>query len=127
MIAAPQLNPQYTFASFLEGDSNSEAKQAAILIAEKQGHAPLLIVGGTGLGKTHLAQAIAHAAHDRFPRKEVEYVTAGKFMHDYQTKPYDHADFFIIDDIPLLEQSTEAKQFFAALLKRYSNKKSRSY
>jgi chromosomal replication initiator protein len=67
-----QLNPSYTFENFLEGDSNRLARNAGIAVANKPGGTsfnPLLIFGGVGLGKTHLAHAIGVDIKDKYPEK----------------------------------------------------------
>ena len=69
-----QLNPNYTFENFLEGDSNRLARNAAIAVSNKPGGTsfnPLLIFGGVGLGKTHLAHAIGVDIKDKYPEKTV--------------------------------------------------------
>jgi chromosomal replication initiator protein len=67
-----QLNPVYSFENFLEGDSNRLARNAGIAVANKPGGTsfnPLLIFGGVGLGKTHLAHAIGVDVKDKYPEK----------------------------------------------------------
>ena len=66
-----RLNPDFTFASFVEGKSNQLAKAAAMQVAENPGRAynPLFIYGGVGLGKTHLMHADRHLIQARDPRR----------------------------------------------------------
>ena len=69
-----QLNPVYSFENFLEGDSNRLARNAGIAVANKPGGTsfnPLLVFGGVGLGKTHLANAIGVDVKDKYPEKTV--------------------------------------------------------
>ncbi len=108
-----QLNPEYTFTNFVEGECNRLARTAGATVALNPGKTafnPLLIYGDSGLGKTHLAHAIGLETIERFPEKNVLYVTADKFqtqfseatrnnsrndfMHFYQT-----IDVLIIDDV----------------------------
>ena len=81
-----QLNPIYTFENFLEGDSNRLARNAGIAVANKPGGTsfnPLLVFGGVGLGKTHLAHAIGVDIKDKYPEKTVLYISAEKFTQQY--------------------------------------------
>ena len=81
-----QLNPNYTFENFLEGDSNRLARNAGIAVANKPGGTsfnPFLVFGGVGLGKTHLANAIGIDIKKRYPEKTVLYTTAEKFTQQY--------------------------------------------
>ena len=71
-----QLNPNYSFANFLEGDSNRLARSAGLAVASKPGGTsfnPLLIFGGVGLGKTHLAHAIGVDIKDKYPENSLIY------------------------------------------------------
>ena len=73
-----QLNPNYTFENFLEGDSNRLARNAGIAVSNKPGGTsfnPFLIFGGVGLGKTHLANAIGIEIKKKYPEKTVLYTT----------------------------------------------------
>lgn len=82
----PQLNPQYSFANFVEGECNRLGRTAGESIAANPGRNtfnPLFIYGGPGLGKTHLAQAIGIAIKERFPEKVVLYVNANVFQNQY--------------------------------------------
>ena len=78
------LNPNFTFASFIEGKSNHFAKAAAFQVAENPGSAynPLFIYGGVGLGKTHLMHAIGHLIRERNPGARIAYVHSERFVSD---------------------------------------------
>jgi len=81
-----QLNPNYTFDNFLEGDANRLARSAGLAVSNKPGGTsfnPLLIFGGVGLGKTHLAHAIGVNVKEKFPEKTVLYISAEKFTQQY--------------------------------------------
>src|SRR5690606_32440498 len=81
-----QLNPNYSFDNFLEGDSNRLARSAGMAVANKPGGTsfnPLLVFGGVGLGKTHLAHAIGVEIKDKYPERTVLYISAEKFTQQY--------------------------------------------
>jgi len=117
-----QLNPDYTFDSFIIGDSNSFAANAAYAISKNPGTAynPCLFYGGVGLGKTHLIQSIGHSVFKDNPDLKIVYVTAESFtnefldflgkkkMHQFKNK-YRTVDVLLIDDIHFL-QSKEGTQ-----------------
>ncbi|HAE87189.1 TPA: chromosomal replication initiator protein DnaA [Candidatus Marinimicrobia bacterium] len=122
-----QLNGRYTFETFVEGPHNQFAKVASRAVAEAPGNTafnPLLIYGGTGLGKTHLLQAIGHYARTRNPNRRVIYVSSEKFMVDFITairnnrlnefgNIYRKADLLLVDDIQFLEsREGTQEQFF---------------
>jgi chromosomal replication initiator protein len=108
-----QLNPKFTFDNFVEGDCNRLARSAGYAVAEKPGGTsfnPLLIYGGVGLGKTHLAHAIGIGIKDKYPEKTVLYVSAEKFAQQFidatrnNTRNdfmhfYEMIDCLIIDDV----------------------------
>jgi len=79
-----RLNPDFSFAAFIEGKSNHFAKAAALQVAENPGKAynPLFIYGGVGLGKTHLMHAIGHVIRERNPAARVAYVHSERFVSD---------------------------------------------
>jgi len=79
----PQLNPDYSFGNFVEGECNRLARSAGYAVGNKPGGTafnPLLIYGDSGLGKTHLAQAIGIHAKEKHPELTVLYVNANKFQ-----------------------------------------------
>src|SRR5258706_2022462 len=79
-----RLNPGVTFTNFVNGKANQIARAAAIQVAENPGTAynPLFIYGGTGLGKTHLLQAIGTEVLKRNPKAKVRYIHAEQFVAD---------------------------------------------
>ena len=108
-----QLNPSYTFENFIEGECNLLARSAGYAISDKPGSTsfnPLLIYGGNGLGKTHLAHAIGIRIKQNFPEKTALYVAAEKFKTQFVDATrnnckndfvhfYQMIDILIIDDI----------------------------
>ena len=78
------LNPKYTFDSFVVGNNNKFAQNAALAVAETPGEAynPLYIYGGPGLGKTHLMHAIGNYILTENPDKKVLYVTSEEFLNE---------------------------------------------
>ena len=121
-----QLNPIYTFENFLEGDSNRLARNAGIAVANKPGGTsfnPLLIFGGVGLGKTHLAHAIGVDIKDKYPEKTVLYISAEKFTQQYIESVkknnrndfihfYQIIDILIIDDVQFLSGKSGTQDVF---------------
>jgi len=121
-----QLNPNYTFDNFLEGDSNRLARNAGLAVAAKPGGTsfnPLLIFGGVGLGKTHLAHAIGIDIKDKYPEKTVLYISAEKFTQQYidSVKKNNRNDFIhfyqiidvlIIDDVQFFSGKSGTQDVF---------------
>lgn len=121
-----QLNPNYSFENFLEGDSNRLARSAGLAVAAKPGGTsfnPLLIFGGVGLGKTHLAHAIGVDIKDKYPEKTVLYISAEKFTQQYidSVKKNNRNDFIhfyqiidvlIIDDVQFLSGKSGTQDVF---------------
>ncbi len=121
-----QLNPNYNFENFLEGDSNRLARNAGLAVANKPGGTsfnPLLIFGGVGLGKTHLAHAIGVDIKDKYPEKTVLYISAEKFTQQYidSVKKNNRNDFIhfyqiidvlIIDDVQFLSGKSGTQDVF---------------
>ncbi len=131
------LNPRYTFESFVVGSFNELAYAAAQAVIQKPGIAynPLFFYGGTGRGKTHLIQAIGNQIKKASPAKKIYYVTSEKFAVDYTTslqntnvnsfkEKYRQFDVFVMDDIQFLagKEKTQEELFhlFNAL---YDNNK----
>src|SRR6266480_6929099 len=85
LVVGARLNPDFSFATFVEGKSNQLAKAAAAQVAENPGRAynPLFLYGGVGLGKTHLMHAIAWQIRRKKPEKRVIYLSAEKFMYQF--------------------------------------------
>ena len=108
-----QLNSTYTFESFVQGDSNKLARTVALSIAAQPGRTsfnPMFIYGGSGVGKTHLANAIGNEVKRLMPQKRVLYVSANTFQLQYQDAAthnhipdfllfYQTIDVLIVDDI----------------------------
>ena len=119
------LNPKYTFDLFVIGSSNRFAHAAALAVAEvpAQAYNPLFIYGGTGLGKTHLLQAIAHYVAQHYRDLSARYVTSETFMNDFinslrdkRIEGFKHRyrtyDVLLIDDIQFFEQKERIQEEF---------------
>src|ERR1035437_2680074 len=109
------LNPRYRFDSFIVGTFNELAYAAATAIIESPGtkYNPFFIYGGTGLGKTHLIQAVGNSIKEKYPNKKVPYLTLEKFATDFVNslqsnkansfkEKYRKYDLLIIDDIQFI-------------------------
>ena len=121
-----QLNPNYNFENFLEGDSNRLGRSAALAVAAKPGGTsfnPFLIFGGVVLGKTHLAHAIGVEIKEKYQDKTVLYIAAEKFTQQYieavkkNTRNdfihfYQLLDVLIIDDVQFLSGKTGTQDVF---------------
>ena len=119
-----ELNPRYTFSSFVVGDSNRFACATAEAISKKPGtqYNPYFIYGGVGLGKTHLMHAIGNAIRQENPRARVLYTTSEQFVNDFirslQNSPeefrakYRSLDCLLIDDIQFLIAKDRSEQEF---------------
>ncbi len=119
------LNAKYTFDSFVIGSSNRFAHAAALAVAEApaQAYNPLFIYGGTGLGKTHLLQAIAQYVAEHQGELSVRYVTSETFMNDFINalrdkriegfkQRYRAYDLLLIDDIQFFEHKERIQEEF---------------
>jgi chromosomal replication initiator protein len=121
-----QLNPNYNFDNFLEGDSNRLARSAGMAVANKPGGTsfnPLLVFGGVGLGKTHLAHSIGIGVKNNFPNKIVLYVNAEVFTRQFIDSIKNHTtndfinfyklmDVLIIDDVQFFAGKEKTQDAF---------------
>jgi chromosomal replication initiator protein len=123
--AYTDLNPKYTFDSFVIGSSNRFAHAAALAVAEApaQAYNPLFIYGGTGLGKTHLLQAISQYIAEHSGGLTVHYVTSETFMNHFINslrdkriegfkQRYRTYDLLLIDDIQFFEHKESIQEEF---------------
>ena len=122
----PQLNANYTFDNHIEGECNRLARSAGMAVAVTPGNNafnPLYIYGDSGLGKTHIVQAIGHEVRQRHPELQVLYVSMNKFQAQFQTAYkngeitdfihfYQMVDVLIIDDILELTGKTGTQNAF---------------
>ncbi|HEX78958.1 MAG TPA: chromosomal replication initiator protein DnaA [Dehalococcoidia bacterium] len=129
----PAFNPRYTFDSFIIGDSNQLACAAAKKVAQNPGgcYNPLFIFGGAGLGKTHLLQAIGHAACSNNTR--VLYVSGEHFTNDFVDairqhrtdefrSKYRDIDILMIDDVQFISGKEQtAESFFHTFNELHNN------
>jgi chromosomal replication initiator protein len=123
--ASAGLNPKYTFDLFVIGSSNRFAHAAALAVAEApaQAYNPLFIYGSTGLGKTHLMQAIAQYVIEHQSDLRVRYVTSETFMNDFINslrdkriegfkQRYRNYDLLLIDDVQFFEHKERIQEEF---------------
>ncbi|MFI3330348.1 MAG: chromosomal replication initiator protein DnaA [Rikenellaceae bacterium] len=122
----PQLNPHYTFDTFIEGECNRLGRSAGLSIAVDPGATPfnpLFIYGDSGLGKTHLVHAIGNEVVQRNPQLQVLYISMSKFQAQYQNASlkgelndfmhfYQMIDVLMIDDIHEIAGKTKTQNAF---------------
>lgn len=119
------LNPKYTFESFIVGSFNEVAHAAALAITKNPGriYNPLFLYGGVGLGKTHLLQAIGNKLKENNPSTKVYYMTSEKFANDFVSsiqnktinsfkEKYRKYNMLIIDDIQFFSNKLKVQEEF---------------
>jgi chromosomal replication initiator protein len=120
------LNPKYTFSNFVIGPSNQLAHAASVATAGGIGsrYNPLFLCGGTGLGKTHLIQAVAFRYRTEHPSARIQYVSAEKFinefvealkdqkMGEFRARYRERCDLLLVDDIQFLANKTQTQEEF---------------
>jgi chromosomal replication initiator protein len=119
------LSDKYVFDRFVIGASNRFAHAAAFAVAEAPAKAynPLFIYGGSGLGKTHLLQAVGHYAGKLYPRSRITYITSEQFTSEFIEgvrtgqqqafqRRYREVDILLIDDIQFLEKAERTQEEF---------------
>jgi chromosomal replication initiator protein len=124
-VIGSRFNPEFTFASFVEGKSNQLARAAAIQVGENPGRAynPLFIYGGVGLGKTHLMHAVGNLIRERNPAARIAYVHSERFVSEmvralqHNTiaefkQTYRTLDALLIDDIQFFAGKNQSQEEF---------------
>ncbi len=119
------LNPKYTFSTFVVGNNNQMAYFASLAVAERPAktYNPLFLYGGSGLGKTHMMQAIGNYYTENYPDKKVLYTTSEKFTYELVTairektnqafrNKYRNVDLLLIDDIQFFANKEMAQEEF---------------
>lgn len=138
MLLQSNLNPNYTFNTYIEGDCNRLARSAGFAVATKPGVTsfnPLMVYGGVGLGKTHLVQAIGNEIKNGPEDKFILYVSSEKFVNQFMdaikdgnvksfTNFYMQVDVLIIDDIQFLAGKDRTQEMFFHIFNHlHQNKK----
>jgi chromosomal replication initiator protein len=119
------VNPEYTFDNFVEGKSNQYARAAAIQVANNPGKSynPLFLYGGTGLGKTHLTQAVGNGILANKPDAKIVYMHSERFVQDMVKalqnnaieefkRFYRSVDALLIDDIQFFANKDRSQEEF---------------
>ena len=137
LLLNPNLNPNYTFENFVIGSCNQFAHAAALAVVKNpaKSYNPLYIYGGSGLGKTHLMNAMGHALLQNNNRLKILYITTEKFMNDLVNhlqygkvldfrEKYRSVDVLLMDDIHYISGKERTKEeFFHTFNHLYDNQK----
>ncbi len=121
----PTLNARYTFGRFIVGEDNRLAQAASMAVAERpaRSYNPLFLYGATGLGKTHLMQAIAHRMLEKGAGTRICYIPAEQFVNEMVTAIYEHTtdafraryrshDLLLVDDVQFLRRKEHTQEEF---------------
>lgn len=136
-VSTMPLNDDYTFEKFVSGPSNSFAIAAAKAVVKnpgRQGCSPLFIHGGTGLGKTHLMQAIGNELKRRDPSLAICYLTAEEYLNEYVNymkdnnipkfrEKYRKLDVLLLDDVQFFQKGKEIQEEFFNTFNALKDKK----
>ena len=122
---APTLNARYTFHRFVVGENNRLAQAASLAVAERpaRSYNPLFLYGATGLGKTHLMQAIAHRMLEKGEATRICYIPAEQFVNEMVTAICNHTtdafraryrsyDLLLVDDVQFLRRKEHTQEEF---------------
>lgn len=125
------LNKEFTFENFIQGNSNEFARAAAMQVAENVGKSSkcLLLYGGVGLGKTHLMHAVGNSILQKHPHLKVAYMYSQRFMEDMVnaiglgkmsefTQYYRSVDVLLMDDIQFLAKGAKSQEEFFHVFNR---------
>ncbi len=131
------LNPDYTFSTFVVGRNNEFAHAASFNIAEhpgSEGYNPLFICGPTGMGKTHLLNAVGNHIRQKFPHLRIGYVSAERFLNEcissirrnemdkFRMRYRDRCDVLLMDDIQILGRGEAVQEEFFHTLNDFFDK-----
>lgn len=135
----PNINPKYTFSNFVQGEGNRWALSAALAVSDAPGTAynPLFIWGGSGLGKTHLLNAIGNQILSHNPRAKIKYITTDNFISEFVShirlntmdelkQKFRNLDVLLIDDIQSLARKNlvaTQEEFFNTFNALFEDKK----
>ncbi|MDE2762154.1 MAG: chromosomal replication initiator protein DnaA [Gemmatimonadota bacterium] len=121
----PALNARYTFSRFIVGENNRLAQAASLAVAARpaRSYNPLFLYGATGLGKTHLMQAIGHRLLEEGARTRICYIPAEQFVNEMVTAIYDQTtdafraryrsyDLLLVDDVQFLRRKEHTQEEF---------------